>query len=94
MNRKTLCGVLLVSGTVLLTLGMLGDRALSDAMGGMLVGAGSGLLAMGGAVSGHCGMTPNIPSRPARARSSSGTSGTWPSAVDPRLRPARPSSGR
>ena len=48
MNRKTLCGVLLVSGTVLLTLGMLGDRALSDAMGGMLVGAGSGLLAMGG----------------------------------------------
>ena len=48
MNRKTLCGVLLVSGTVLLTLGMLGDRALSDAMGGMLVGAGSGLLGMGG----------------------------------------------
>lgn len=48
MNKRKRGGILMITGAVLLTLGMLGDRALSDAMGGMLVGAGSGLLAMGG----------------------------------------------
>ena len=48
MNKKKLGGILMITGTALLVLGLLlGDRALSDAMGGMLVGVGSGLMAMG-----------------------------------------------
>ena len=48
MNKKRLGVILLAAGAALLILGLLlGDRV-SDAMGGMLVGAGSGLLAMGG----------------------------------------------
>ena len=48
MNRKKLGGSLLITGAALLLLGLLlGERVLSDAMGGMLVGAGSGLMAMG-----------------------------------------------
>ena len=47
MNKKRLGGVLLLAGALLLALGLLlGDRV-SDAMGGMLFGAGSGLAAMG-----------------------------------------------
>ena len=47
MNKKRLGGVLLIAGALLLALGLLlGDRV-SDAMGGMLFGAGSGLAAMG-----------------------------------------------
>ena len=47
MNKKRLGGVLLLAGALLLALGLLlGDRV-SDAMGGMLFGAGSGLMAMG-----------------------------------------------
>ena len=48
MNKRKRGGILMITGAVLLILGLLGDRVLSDAMGGMLVGAGSGLLAMGG----------------------------------------------
>ena len=47
MNKRKRGGILMITGAVLLILGLLGDRVLSDAMGGMLVGAGSGLLAMG-----------------------------------------------
>ena len=47
MNKKNLGGILLLAGALLLLLGLLlGDRV-SDAMGGMLFGAGSGLMAMG-----------------------------------------------
>ena len=47
MNKKNLGGILLLAGAALLLLGLLlGDRV-SDAMGGMLFGAGSGLMAMG-----------------------------------------------
>ena len=47
MNKKNLGGILLLAGAALLLLGLLlGDRV-SDAMGGMLFGAGSGLAAMG-----------------------------------------------
>ena len=47
MNKKDLGGILLLAGALLLLLGLLlGDRV-SDAMGGMLFGAGSGLMAMG-----------------------------------------------
>ena len=47
MNKKNLGGILLLAGAALLLLGLLlGDRVL-DAMGGMLFGAGSGLMAMG-----------------------------------------------
>ena len=47
MNKKNLDGILLLAGALLLLLGLLlGDRV-SDAMGGMLFGAGSGLMAMG-----------------------------------------------
>ena len=48
MNKRKRGGILMITGAVLLILGLLGDRVLSDAMGGMLVGAGSGLLAMSG----------------------------------------------
>ena len=47
MNKRKRGGILMITGAVLLILGLLGDRVLSDAMGGTLVGAGSGLLAMG-----------------------------------------------
>ena len=48
MNKKRLGGILLAAGALLLLLGLvLGDRVLPDAMGGMLFGMGSGLLAMG-----------------------------------------------
>ena len=48
MNKRKLGGILLAAGAVLLVLGLLlGDRVLTDAMGGMMVGGGSGLLAMG-----------------------------------------------
>ena len=47
MNKKRLGVILLAAGAALLILGLLlGDRV-SDAMGGMLFGAGSGLMAMG-----------------------------------------------
>ena len=47
MNKKNLGGILLLAGALLLLLGLLlGDRV-SDAMGGMLFGASSGLMAMG-----------------------------------------------
>ena len=47
MNKKNLGGIFLLAGALLLLLGLLlGDRV-SDAMGGMLFGASSGLMAMG-----------------------------------------------
>ena len=48
MKRGVLGKIFLAAGAVLLAMGvLLGERVLSDAMGGMLVGVGSGLLAMG-----------------------------------------------
>ena len=97
MKRGTLGKIFLAAGAVLLALGVLvGERVLSDAMGGMLVGVGSGLLAMGAV---QLLMRRYDVKHPQQARQSEieqrdeRNVAMWPSAAGPRWSPARSFSG-
>ena len=96
MNRnqkKRLFQLLLAAGIVLLALAVLLDGRVSDALGGMLCGVGSGLLAMSGSTLLNLRHEAKHPEMARQHDIEQKTSGTWPSGTGPRPCPARPSSG-